>query len=393
MSKLTEISQGYTMPKLSKGQRWFVEFYAIDPECERLKRKRYYIDMGLKTYQRKQQAAEMIDLLAKKLRWGWNPWAEGMGTRCFITFETCLQKYEDEVQMKDKKKTRQTYLSKVKVLKEFIEICDVTIRYAYQFDSVFCNEFLDWMRHDRGVGIRTRNNYKGWLGSLGAYMLERGYISINPVKQIRKLPQYGKQRKDLSQKMINELSMYLLDVDKPFFLACMMQYYTLIRPAELTRIRIRDISVKKQTVFVSGLFSKNHKDATVGLNSQIVDLMIDLKVLEQPGDYYLFGKGFLPSADVSNPDMFNRRWTKMRKELGWEDCYKFYSLKDTGIRDLANECGVVVARDQARHEDVETTNKYIQKHSIHNETLSFKGKMSYKRENTKQKKDTTSLYD
>jgi hypothetical protein len=53
----------------------------------------------------------------------------------------------------------------------------------------------------------------------------------------------------------------------------------------------------------------------------------------------------------------------------------FYSLKDSGIRDLANAAGIVVARDQARHADISTTNKYLQGSSltVHEETKHFEG--------------------
>ncbi len=76
----------------------------------------------------------------------------------------------------------------------------------------------------------------------------------------------------------------------------------------------------------------------------------------------------------------------MRDALGWDDCYQFYSLKDTGIRDLANAQGVVVARDQARHRDITTTNKYIQKHGVQSSTLHFEGGLTY----NKKKEDTES---
>lgn len=65
----------------------------------------------------------------------------------------------------------------------------------------------------------------------------------------------------------------------------------------------------------------------------------------------------------------------MRKALHWSDEYQFYSLKDSGIRDLANSQGIVIARDQARHTDVATTNKYLQGRDmpVHVETKHFKG--------------------
>ena len=56
--------------------------------------------------------------------------------------------------------------------------------------------------------------------------------------------------------------------------------------------------------------------------------------------------------------------------------YQFYSLKDSGIRDLANAEGIVVARDQARHTDVSVTNKYLKNtRYAHDETKHFKGEL------------------
>ena len=91
----------------------------------------------------------------------------------------------------------------------------------------------------------------------------------------------------------------------------------------------------------------------------------------------MFGKGLKPNENRGNADQFNKRWQKMRKDLKWEACYQFYSLKDSGIRDLANAQGVVVARDQARHSDISTTNKYIQKHGVQKSTLDFDGNIVY----------------
>lgn len=105
--------------------------------------------------------------------------------------------------------------------------------------------------------------------------------------------------------------------------------------------------------------------------------MLDLEVFKQPDSYYLFGSDFKPSKERIGSDQFNKRWKVMRKALKWNDCYQFYSLKDSGIRDLANAQGVVVARDQARHSDITTTNKYIQKHGVQQVTLGFEGNLTY----------------
>lgn len=88
--------------------------------------------------------------------------------------------------------------------------------------------------------------------------------------------------------------------------------------------------------------------------------MLELGVFKYENDNYLFGRNFLPSSEQAPDDIFNKRWAQVRRELGWPEEIKFYSLKDSGIRDLSNAAGVVTARNQARHTDISTTNKYLQ---------------------------------
>lgn len=365
---------GYTPPTLHKGVRWFVDFTSLDLARGLMRRKRYYIKDSLSASEKKRRASEIMDVLTKQLAQGWNPWVTDDESRGFVYFDNCLERYLDYVDRMDRKKTRQSYRSRVNILREFITSQVNPIKYAYQFDIGFCNDFIDWIYLDRESSPRTRNNYRGWLYGLAEFLIARKHINTNPVEHIKVMPEHEKYRKDLTPEMLKQMSNYLCKNDKSFFLACLMQYYTLIRPGELSHLKIGDISLKKQTVFVSHEFSKNHKDAEVGLNKIVIKLMLDLEVFKQPDSYYLFGSDFKPSKERIGSDQFNKRWKVMRKALKWNDCYQFYSLKDSGIRDLANAQGVVVARDQARHSDITTTNKYIQKLGVQQVTLGFEGK-------------------
>lgn len=61
--------------------------------------------------------------------------------------------------------------------------------------------------------------------------------------------------------------------------------------------------------------------------------------------------------------MFRDYWLHyVRKELGFSDRYKFYSLKDTGITNMLR-CGtdILSVRDQARHSSVLITDIYTPK--------------------------------
>ena len=368
---------GYTYPKLHKGKDWYVDFYARDPATNKMKRKKYWITSELRVSEKLRRATEIINVISKQLMEGWNPWVTNDESRGFVHFENCLERYSEYVDRMDRKRTRQSYSSKVNILKDFIATQSNPIKYAYQFDVTFCTDFIDWIFLDRESSPRTRNNYRGWLYSLAEFLIARKHIKTNPVEHIRVMPEHEKFRKDLTPQMLKQMATHLNKVDKPFYLACLMQYYTLIRPGEMSNLKIGDISIKKQSIFVSKDFSKNHKDAEVGLNKIVIKLMLDLGIFNYPNDYYLFGSKFMPSKDKYGAYQFNVRWKTMRKALNWNDCYQFYSLKDSGIRDLANAQGVVVARDQARHSDISTTNKYIQKHGIQQVTLNFEGNLTY----------------
>ena len=154
-----------------------------------------------------------------------------------------------------------------------------------------------------------------------------------------------------------------------------MEYYTFIRPIELAQIKLEHIHLSEQKVFVPGTISKNKKDGMVGLNDTIIKLMVELHIFDHPNNCYLFGKDFKPSEKQAQGRIFRDYFMKVREALRWDMSKQFYSLKDSGIRDLANAEGIVVARDQARHSDISTTNKYLKGDSmtVHEQTKHFKG--------------------
>ncbi|MBR5638458.1 MAG: site-specific integrase [Muribaculaceae bacterium] len=369
---------GFSYPRLHTGKSWYVDFYATDPSTGDMRRKKYKLDGLKKISERKRRAAEIIETVTRRLRGGWNPWVDAQESRGFTLIQDCLNLYLEYVEKKgDRYKTKMRYKSSVNILREFFTSRVVPPKYVYQLDQALIIDFLDWILLDRDATARTRNNYRAWIYGLCEFLKSRKYLLDNPAENIPKLRETAKIRKDLSQKMLADMRKNLTKKDPYFLLACELEYYTFIRPNELSHLRVRDISLENQTIFVSGSFSKNHKDGYVGLNNRICNLMIELQVLEKPEHYYLFGKDFIPREKRANADQYNRRWKKMREELGWSEEYQFYSLKDSGIRDLANDAGIVVARDQARHSDVATTNKYIQVHpnDVHEATKTFEGEL------------------
>lgn len=368
---------GFTYPKLHIGKNWYVDFYAFDPATDSMRRKKYMLDRIVKVSERKHRATEIMESLLKLLRSGWSPWVNASDNRCYTLLDEALDKYDRHLDKLPKDKTRHSYHSRVNVLRQYIASMVIPPKYVYQFDTAFMTDFLDWLYLDREVSGRTRNNYRGWLSSIAAFFIERQYISQNPATAIKKVPEQKKKRQPLTADMLHRLRAYLEPRDKVYLLACMMEYYTMIRPTELVNLRINDISLREQSIFVAAEYSKNKRDGKVGINDDIIRLMLDVDLFSKPGTYYIFGRNMHPSQLKASSEIFRREWQKLRKALRWGDEYQFYSLKDSGIRDLANAEGIVIARDQARHTDISTTNRYLQGRDrpIHNETLHFKGNL------------------
>ncbi|MBO5455535.1 MAG: tyrosine-type recombinase/integrase [Muribaculaceae bacterium] len=365
----------FTYPKLHCTKTWYVDFFALDPATGEMRRKKYHLDSIPKKSDRRKRASELMEALLKQLRSGWNPWVNAEDNRGYILLDHALKKYEASLEKLPKLKTRQSYGSKLNVLREYISLQLLPPKYVYQYTTSFITDFLDWLYLDREVSGRTRNNYRGWCSSLAAYFIEREYISSNPVEKIRAVAEEEKKRQPLTSAMLSQLATYLKAKNPLFYLACMMEYYTMIRPEELSNVRICDISLKEQSVFIPASVSKNKRDGKVGLNDDIARLMIDLGIFSNDGDCYIFGDKLRTCKKKASGEIFRRQWLKVRKALKWGSEYQFYSLKDSGIRDLANAEGIVIARDQARHTDISTTNKYLKGRDlpIHDATKHFKG--------------------
>ena len=377
-NSLSEVLK-FTYPKLHTGTKWYVDFYAYDPADGSMRRKKYHLDSIEKITERRRRANELVESLTKLLRTGWSPWVDVDSNRGYTLFTEALNKYEAYVNKKPKYKTRKAYLSRLKILREYNDNRVLPIRYCYQYDTAFVSDFLDYIFLDRECSALTRNNYRAWCQALASFMQEKQYIKSNPVEVIKNIAETSKKRQPLTATMLQQLAVHLKENNPYFYLAFIMEYYTFIRPEELSHIQLDDISVKEQSIFVPGTIAKNKRDAKVGLNDNIIRCMLDLAIFENPSSFYLFGpKVSRPSATRGDSEMFRRQWNKLvRKGLGWPDCYQFYSLKDSGLRDLANSEGIVIARDQARHSDVSTTNKYLQGRdaSVHEETKHFKGNL------------------
>lgn len=370
---------GYTLPRIHRGKSYYVDFFAYDPTTDRLKRKRYMLDRYHNRAEREKIAAVLVYNLTHKLLSGWNPFVNTTNTRQYTELGVVFDRYITYIEAAEKKgilkpKTATDYRSRLKQLSVFTEEIGAKIKYAYQLNTAFAVDFLDYLILDKDLSAKSRNNYRTWLSTFCTWLAERKYIDRNPIESIHMLREDEKLRSPLEAKDLRKVREWTQQNNPSFYLACMMEYYTFIRPDELRYIKIGDISITEQSVYISESVAKNRKGQVVALNDTVLKLMIEQHIFDYPSQDYLFGANMTPGPQQIYVNRFRQEWNKMRKALNFPASYQFYSLKDSGIRDLANAQGIVVARDQARHSDISVTNKYLKRPKVvHEETKHFVG--------------------
>lgn len=365
MSSLKEI-QGFTPPVLHAGKDWYIDFYAFDPVKGEMRRKKIKLNFIKKANERRKYAKDYMVRLSEKLSLGWNPWIEQEEGNAYMLFKDIIEKYRTYIYKmlhdgRYRPETLKSYSSYLHNMVLYNKSREIPITYIYQFNKDFCVMLLEEVYITRDNTAFTRDNYLGFLRSFSSYCLERNYLTKNPVEGIRGIGRKGKKklRTQFKKEDLIKLTEYLKEKNQYFLLASYILYYCFIRPGEMSKLKLSNISLSRQTIFVPDTISKNRKDGTITLPAKVIHLMLDLKIFDHPSDNFIFSDGFRPGPKQRTEKMFRDWWARhVRLDLKFPDQYKFYSLKDTGITNMLRHYDTLSVRDQARHSSILMTDIY-----------------------------------
>lgn len=364
----------YRPAKLCTGKEWFVEFYAYNLELKKLCRKKIKLNHIKKVSDRRTFANGLIRRLNAELEKGWNPFIAEENSKSY----SLLTKVLDDFINLNKKKfaegdirqaTIHSYGSYYNALTAFIIDKKYTDMYVYNFNKDFIIKFLDHIYNDLNRSSRTRDNYLKFLRLFSSYLVERDFIKVSPADKVTVL---GKSKRGVKSRTVvpadimTKVSDYLQKKSKGFLLASQILYFCMIRPREMTFIKIGHIDLEKSIIFIPGETAKNYKNGVVTIPEALKELIIEMKIMDNPPDHYLFSSGFKPGVKHEHERLFSKFWDrKVRKDLDLPMSLKFYSLKDTGITNMIRKYNdPLIARDQARHSDLSITAMYTPQESM-----------------------------
>lgn len=364
LQQIAEI-KSYTSPKLHTGKDWYVSFYAYDSTLKKMRRKRIKLNHIQKIGDRRRYADSLIKRLHSNLEAGWTPWIHENNSKSHHSFKEACNHYRrnitelfnDGILRKD---TYRSYISQLKNIEEWNTGKEVPIENIFQFDKSFIISFLDYTYMEKKNSAQTRNNYLTFIRIFSTFLVEYQYLEKKPSDDITSLSKkkLKKERSVIPEEDLARLYNHLENENKHYLLACSILYYCFVRPKEMSYIKISDISIERQTLFIPSETAKNRNDGIVTLPSKVIILMKELHIFEQPSNYYLFSNNFIPGLTQRASKQFTDYWLKTRRALKFPTNYQFYSLKDSGITNMLKTQDIITVRDQARHSDMLMTDKY-----------------------------------
>lgn len=344
---------------------WEIRYYVTNPYTEKLELKRNRVKKINNKKERKKLAHRMMREINARLSKGWNPFLENPNNKDLTTFKRAIDIYLKYLSLEVKDgnlriDTLRTYSSRLKIFFEYLGLQQKKDIFCYQFNESIISKFLDYLRYDKNVSARTRDNYMTFFKTLSSWLITKKYISKDPCLSFKKTSKKKNSRVIIPKKDRIRIFNYFEEKNKPYLVMCMACYYCLVRRTELTKLKVGDVNLKTNTLFISAENSKNHKDGFVTIPAEFAILLRE-HIKGYKEEQYLFSDdGYKPGNNQFLPNKCTSSWSRMRRKINIDKSIKWYALKDSGITDLI-VAGIPLnsVRDQARHHSIKQTDQYI----------------------------------
>ena len=348
----------YVPAELRENKEWIIVFYVKHPITGQLVRQRLRCNKFSSKTKNRDYARSIVRNINVKLADGWNPLIEREGQKAYTRLAEAM-----EIFMRNKRKefrpdSIRSYQSYIHIIEEYLQEKKQTNLLSFQFDRSKALDFIQWAYFTRDITERTYNNYVRFFKTLFNWFVEQQYTAVNPFENLKRKKEQPKTRQLITVEFKNKIRDYLEKENYQFLCVCLIAYYSLLRPKEITYIKMGDINLEKQIIKVSGKNAKNGKDRYPTIPDALLPFLKKLNY-DYPLDYYLFSNNLIPGKTKLDPRMISRYWDRLRNNLDVPKEMQFYSLRDSGIVQMIEDgIPLNIIRDQADHSSLEITNIY-----------------------------------
>lgn len=339
-------------PTVDPGRRWYVYFYwRTDPKGPLDKKFTYTRKINrLKTTKDRRTAGKSLAAgLLAALERGWIPDKDARQEKKKRGDSMILgQALEYAYKIKEKGGRKASTLTGYEFhMNRFLDWAKSNGYYGLKperFSIDHFYEFLDWLRFEyvneqtgREVSGSSVNNHKASLSSLFTTMKNERLIPVNFIKDIPDVDSEPVNNKAFTMEELGRIKAELEKSD-PYlknFMAFVI--YSLLRPVEICRLKVKDINTN------NWLLQVETKTDDLSIRRIIEKLKPTIKAMEIekfPASFNLFSNKDQPAdwdaTYKSMADYFGKRFRPIKKKLGFGREYGIYSARHTAIMNLYN---------------------------------------------------------
>ncbi len=354
----------------------YIMYYVWDVQKNDLVRKRLYIPAKYKTHaSQKAYAKDTVKQINKLLSDGFH----------------IDRKKEQKVRKFEVDDSEKKVLTIRQAVDEFLRFKESKQLYSrgLRFYRNTLNSFLDWLKKyhwdnkwlgelnhkiaqeyfthlivDKKNAPKTHNNALGVLKTFYNECLKQEWIDDdvkNPFIKIEKLPEdYGTKNKPYSNEQVAELKEFILKTDPYLWKIICFIYYSFMRPAELRRMKVGDIDLKKDLIWVQGTVSKTKKRDIVPIAPALRKVIEEMELDKYPSDFYLFGGYEEPAKEKMGENFMGKRFRKVRNHFNLETDHTMYGFKHTAVVNwYKREKDIRKIQKMCRHSSILMTERYM----------------------------------
>lgn len=352
--------------QLHEGKVWYVSYYVKHPATGDFVRKQVKCNRISGITERRRFGKIVAVEINAKLRSGWNPFLEQEAPKSFYKLKDAMNTFINYCNLAVRNNelrpdTIRSYASYVKVLGEWLDKTGREDIFVINFSKKIAREYLNYAYIYKGIKPITYNNYLVNFRRIFNWLKENDYCKVNPFDDLpKKDPGHKMRVQYIDPEIRKKIATYLKKNNYRFMVVCLLAYHCLIRPKEITYIKVGDIDLVKQQIIIPAAVSKNKQLRYATIPNTMLNYLRNLDLDNEDPDHYLFSVELKPGTHRIDPRRVARYWQRLRDNINLPKNYQFYSLRDSGIiQKIKDGIPIDEIMYQADHHSLETTNVYV----------------------------------
>ena len=220
--------------------------------------------------------------------------------------------------------------------------------------------FIDYLKSEKKLHPNTVNNQVAKLKALFNKMISRELCELNPFVNLD-LPReiQTKRNQAFNEYEQKQIKAYMVENAPNLWRMVQTLYYCFIRTTEMQRLKIDNVLLDEQKIYIGADQSKNGKGEYVAIPSPLMETFKSMGLENYPGHFYLFGKNGVPGEQTMWTNWPTNKHKEVLDFLGIKG-KTFYSWKHTGVVNAyKNGVDIKSIQLQCRHASIEQTDTYL----------------------------------